>query len=85
MWLEGNWTGLYYRVVYAISDNPFGPFKRIGTVLQQDVEVATGTGNNVLNMPGTDEWDVIYHRRPLTETSPHRRVICIDKMEFDEY
>jgi beta-xylosidase len=84
MWSEGGWTGPDYQVAYAIADNPFGPFERIGTVLKQDPEVATGAGHHsVLNIPGTDEWYIVYHRRPLTETSPHHRVTCIDKMEFD--
>lgn len=84
MWSEGGWTGPGYRVAYAIADNPFGPFERLGTVLQQDPQVATGAGHHsVLNIPGTDEWYIVYHRRPLTETSAHNRVTCIDKMEFD--
>jgi beta-xylosidase len=85
MWSEGGWTGPNYRVAYAIAGSPFGPFERIGTVLQQDPFVATGAGHHsVLNIPGTDEWYIVYHRRPLSETSPHHRVTCIDKMEFDE-
>lgn len=85
MWSEGGWTGPNYRVAYAISDHPFGPFERIGTVLQQDREVATGAGHHsVLNIPGSDDWYMVYHRRPLGETSPHHRVTCIDRMEFDE-
>jgi hypothetical protein len=85
MWSEGGWTGPNYRVAYAIADNPFGPFERIGTVLQQDPQVATGAGHHsALNIPGTDEYYAVYHRRPLVETSPHHRVTCIDKMEFDE-
>jgi predicted alpha-1,6-mannanase (GH76 family) len=85
MWSEGGWTGPNYRVAYAISDNPFGPFQRIGTVLQQDRDVATGAGHHsVLNIPGTDEWYIVYHRRPLSETSPHHRVTCIEHMRFDE-
>lgn len=85
MWSEGGWTGPNYQVAYAISDNPFGPFERIGTVLKQDPEVATGAGHHsVVNIPGTDDWYIVYHRRPLTETSAHNRVTCIDRMEFDE-
>jgi beta-xylosidase len=85
MWSEGGWTGPNYQVAYAISDNPFGPFERIGTVLKQDPAVATGAGHHsVLNIPGTDEWYIVYHRRPLTETSAHNRVTCIDRIEFDE-
>lgn len=85
MWSEGGWTGPNYSVAYAISDSPFGPFERIGTVLQQDPQVATGAGHHsVVNVPGTDDWYMVYHRRPLTETSAHNRVTCIDKMEFDD-
>lgn len=85
MWSEGGWTGPNYQVAYAISDNPFGPFERIGTVLKQDPEVATGAGHHsMINIPGTDEWYIVYHRRPLNETSAHNRVTCIDRIEFDE-
>jgi beta-xylosidase len=85
MWSEGGWTGPNYKVAYAISDSLFGPWKRIGTVLQQNPDVATGAGHHsVLNIPGTDEWYIVYHRRPLSETSPHHRVTCIDRMVFDD-
>lgn len=85
MWSEGNWTGPGYRVAYAISQSPFGPFERIGTVLQQDPETATGAGHHsVLKIPGAGEFYMVYHRRPLSETSPHHRVVCIDRMYFDK-
>lgn len=85
MWSEGGWTGPNYRVAYAIADSVRGPFERIGTVLQQDPAVATGAGHHsVLQIPGTDEWYIIYHRRPLGETDGNHRVTCIDRMFFDE-
>jgi beta-xylosidase len=84
MWSEGGWTGPNYRVAYATSDSPFGPFKRIGTILKQDPTVATGAGHHsVINVPGTDEWYIVYHRRPLTETDGNHRVVCIDQMYFN--
>jgi beta-xylosidase len=84
MWSEGGWTGPNYRVAYATSDSPFGPFKRMGTILKQDPSVATGAGHHsVINVPGTDEWYIVYHRRPLTETDGNHRVVCIDKMYFN--
>lgn len=84
MWSEGGWTGPDYRVAYAIGDSPFGPFKRIGLILQQDATIATGAGHHsVIQVPGTDEWYIVYHRRPLSETNGNARVTCIDKMEFD--
>lgn len=57
MWSEGGWTGPDYSVAYAISESPFGPFKRIGKILQQDAEIANGAGHHsVINVPGSDEW-----------------------------
>lgn len=85
MWSEGGWTGPDYRVAYAIGDSPFGPFERIGTILEQDAAVARGAGHHsVLQIPGSNEWYIVYHRRPLAETDGNHRVTCIDKMEFDE-
>ena len=85
MWSEGGWTGPDYRVAYAIGDNINGPFKKIGTVLKQDAAVATGAGHHsVIKVPGKDEYYIVYHRRPLTETDANHRVTCIDKMEFDD-
>lgn len=84
MWSEGGWTGPDYRVAYAVADSPMGPFERIGTVLQQDAKVATGAGHHsVVQVPGKDEWYIVYHRRPLGETDANHRVTCIDKMTFD--
>lgn len=85
MWSEGGWTGPNYSVAYAMGDSPLGPFRRIGKVLQQDPSVATGAGHHsVLNIPGTDEWYIVYHRRPLGEKDANHRVTCIDRMEFDD-
>jgi beta-xylosidase len=85
MWSEGGWTGPDYSVAYAISGSPFGPFKRIGKILQQDADIANGAGHHsVINVPGTDEWYIIYHRRPLTETNGNSRETCIEKLEFDD-
>jgi beta-xylosidase len=85
MWSEGNWTKADYSVSYAISDNPFGPFRREAKILMQDPAVATGAGHHsVLNVPGTDKWFIVYHRRPLTETDGNSRMTCIDELRFDE-
>jgi beta-xylosidase len=84
MWSEGGWTGPDYSVAYAIADSPFGPFKRIGKVLQQDPNIATGAGHHsVIKSPSADEWFIVYHRRPLGDKEGNHRVTCIDRMEFD--
>lgn len=85
MWSEGGWTGPDYSVAYAIADSPFGPFNRIGKILQQDSLVATGAGHHsVVQIPNTDDYYMIYHRRPLEETHGNHRATCIEKMIFDE-
>jgi len=85
MWSEGGWTGPDYSVAYAIADSPMGPFKRVGKILQQDPAIATGAGHHsVINTPGTDDWYIFYHRRPLTTTNGHHRETCVDRMYFDE-
>ena len=84
MWSEGGWTGPDYSVAYAMADSPFGPFRRIGKILQQDPSIATGAGHHsVIQVPGKEEYYLVYHRRPLTETHRNARITCIDKMEFD--
>lgn len=85
MWSEGGWTGPDYSVAYAMGDSPFGPFNRIGKILQQDPAIATGAGHHsVINIPGTDEWYIVYHRRPLTTKNGNHRETCIDRMYFDK-
>lgn len=83
MWSEGGWTGPDYRVAYAIADSPFGPFERIGTILEQDPDIATGAGHHSVIIV-KDKYYIIYHRRPLTETDQFSRATCIDEMSFDE-
>jgi beta-xylosidase len=86
MWSEGGWTGPDYSVAYAIADSPLGPFERIGKILQQDPSVATGAGHHsVIKAPGPEGgYYIVYHRRPLGEKDRNHRVVCIDRMEFDD-
>jgi len=85
MWSEGGWTGPDYSVAYAIGDSPVGPFKRVDKILKQDQNIATGAGHHsVINIPGTDDWYIVYHRRPLGTNNGNHREICIDRMYFDE-
>lgn len=84
MWSENDWTGPDYCVAYAIADSPLGPFVREGKILEQDDAVARGAGHHsVIKGPGDDEWYIVYHRRPLDESSAHHRATCIDRLRFD--
>tara|TARA_R110002020_G_scaffold108281_2_gene251108 strand:+ start:104119 stop:105078 length:960 start_codon:yes stop_codon:yes gene_type:complete len=85
MWSEGGWTGPDYSVAYAMADSPFGPFKRVDKILEQDPEIATGAGHHsVIHRTNSDDYYIVYHRRPLDESDRNSRETCIDKMYFDE-
>jgi len=85
MWSEGGWTNGTYKVAYGVSDSVFGPFERISTVLEADESIATGAGHHsVINIPNTDEWCMVYHRRPIPNLDRDHRVVCIDRMFFDK-
>jgi len=85
MWSEGGWTGPNYAVAYAVGSSPFGPFERVGKILQQDSTVATGAGHHsVLQSPASGNWYIVYHRRPLGETDRNHRVVSVDELHFDE-
>ncbi len=85
MWSEGGWGNGTYEVAYGIDDSILGPFEKKGTVLQSDPEVATGAGHHsVFCAPGTDDWYIVYHRRPIPNEDRDHRVVCIDRMYFNE-
>ena len=85
MWSEGGWGNDTYKVAYAMADKATGPFKRIGTILESDKAIATGAGHNsAINIPNTDEWIMVYHRRPIPNEHRDHRVTCLDKMEFND-
>jgi len=85
MWSEGSWGNDTYKVAYAMSDKVTGPYKRIGTILESDKNIATGAGHNsVINTPNTDQWYMVYHRRPIPNKGRDHRVISIDKLEFNQ-
>ncbi|MGH7582703.1 MAG: glycoside hydrolase family 43 protein [Gemmatimonadales bacterium] len=83
MWSEGGWTGPDYAVAYAVGTSPFGPFERVGKILQQDSTVATGAGHHsVLHADGSPNWYIVYHRRPLGDRDPNHRVVSIEYLHF---
>lgn len=85
MWSQGGWTGPDYCVAYAVSDNPLGPFETEGIILQRDEMIGTGAGHHsIINIPGTDDYYIVYHRHPIGATDGNNRVTCIERMYFDD-
>jgi len=84
MWSEGGWGGPDYKVAYARSSDPLGPFVREGVILEQDPQIATGAGHHsVFSVPAANKYYIAYHRRPLNETDANARVTCVDEMFFE--
>ena len=84
-----------YHVCYGTAKSPLGPIEMVEgqypTILQQVPEkFIYGTAHNsVLQLPGKDEWYIVYHRinknhiERIMQPGIHREV-CIDRMTFDK-
>ncbi|WP_203338512.1 family 43 glycosylhydrolase [Nocardioides limicola] len=75
-----------YRVGYATSTSVHGPWTYRGVILQKDESLGIlGTGHNsVLQIPGTDEWYIAYHRFAIPGGNGTHRESTIDRIEFDD-
>ena len=83
MWSEGNWVNGTYHVCTSSSTDPLTIQPKGRTILEAS-EIADGPGHHgYLNIPGTDEWLIVYHRRVIGDLEAGHRVLCIDKLEFD--
>lgn len=94
LWSYGNTGKANYSVYYGYSKLPEGPIviPKNNCILQQNSALQIyGTGHNsVIQIPGKDEWYIVYHRisRPngiknTTVGAGNVRELCIDKMEFN--
>lgn len=92
LWSENDTRSPDYRVRYATAPSPMGPLTipENNLILSKRPEAGIyGTGHNcVLQIPGSDEWYIIYHRftRPkgitMGESAGYNREVCIDKLTF---
>jgi beta-xylosidase len=75
-----------YRVGYATADNPIGPWTYRGVILQKDESQGIlGTGHSsIINIPGTDEWYIAYHRFHIPDGGGFRRETTIDVLPIDK-
>ncbi len=94
LWSENDTRSEDYRVRYGTSKNPRGPIEipESNLVIQKSVKDGIfGTGHNsVIQIPGTDQWYIVYHRfsRPegieMGERAGYHREVCIDEINFDK-
>ncbi|MFB2585578.1 family 43 glycosylhydrolase, partial [Herbiconiux liukaitaii] len=74
-----------YKVGYATATSVDGPWTYRGVILEKDPSqgiLATGH-NSVLNVPGTDDWYIAYHRFQIPGGDGQHRETTIDKLTFD--
>ncbi len=83
MWSEGCWMDGTYHICASSSLSPVDITPQGYTVLESS-ETANGPGHNgYINVDGTDEWLIAYHRRIIGDLEPGHRVLCIDKLNFN--
>ncbi|MEV4777153.1 family 43 glycosylhydrolase [Microbacterium sp. LWH12-1.2] len=75
-----------YRVGYATAHDIRGPWTYRGVILQQRPELGIfGTGHSsILNVEGTDDWFIVYHRFARPGGDGMHRETVIDRLHFDE-
>ncbi|WP_330347260.1 family 43 glycosylhydrolase [Streptomyces sp. NBC_00582] len=85
MWSENDTRDENYRVAYATGSSPTGPWTERGVILEKDASLGIlGTGHHsVVQVPGTDDWYIAYHRFAIPGGDGTHRETTIDKMEFD--
>ncbi|RYO79360.1 hypothetical protein DL766_008218 [Monosporascus sp. MC13-8B] len=74
-----------YRVGYATAANATGPWASHGIILRKDPALGIlGTGHqSIINVPGTDDWYIAYHRFAIPDGDGSHRVTAIDRLTFD--
>lgn len=90
MWSVDDTGSPNYHVAYGTSRSPLGSIQVADpcTILVRNPEkgIYGPAHNSVIQLPGSDEWRIVYHRinKGFLNNSPgiHREV-CIDRLEFN--
>ncbi|RIJ69439.1 hydrolase [Nakamurella silvestris] len=74
-----------YRVGYATSSSVDGPWTYRGVILEKDVSQGIlGTGHSsIVQVPGTDDWYIVYHRFGIPGGDGTHRETTIDHLYFN--
>ena len=85
-WSEHDTRDPRYSVAYATSKSPLGPFKKAdgGPILQQKGEIRAAGHHSILQVPGSDNWIVAYHRFLVPRVDGVLRETCISPLRFDK-
>ena len=85
MWSEFDTRDPRYSVAYATSTSPMGPFiKAAQNPILKAKGVVKGAGHHsVVQVPGTDDWYIAYHRFAIPDGNGYQRETCISPMRFN--
>ena len=86
-------NGIYYltyphvqdsteRLEYAISDNPMGPFKFMGVIMDESPSGCWTNHQSIIEFKG--QWYLLYHDNDLSPHFDKNRSIRIDSLFFDK-
>ena len=92
MWSVDDTGSPNYHVCYGTAKSPLGPITiapdNYLVIKQKPEDGIYGTAHNsVLQIPGKDEWYIVYHRinkHFLNREPGIHREVCIDRMTFDK-
>src|SRR5690606_40111537 len=94
MWSEDDTRSPNYKVRWATAESPLGeltiPDNNVVIRRETDQEIFATGHNSTIQIPGKDEWYLVYHRftRPKGieqgRAGVFHREECIDKLEFDD-
>ncbi|WP_069758336.1 family 43 glycosylhydrolase [Streptomyces sp. LUP47B] len=84
-WSENDTRDENYRVAYATGPSPTGPWTKRGVILEKDLSLGIkGPGHHsIVQVPGTDDWYIAYHRFAIPGGDGMHRETTVDKLEFD--
>ena len=85
MWSEYDTRDPRYSVAYATASSPLGPFvKAAKNPVLKGRGVVKGAGHHsVLQVPGTDQWVIAYHRFIIPGGNGYNRETCLSPLHFD--
>lgn len=93
-WSKNDTRSVDYEVRYVRSKSPVGPIEpsesQVILCKKPDQGIFATGHHSVMQLPGKDEWRIVYHRFKFPDAvtmgrkAGFHREVCIDKMEFDE-
>ena len=90
LWSVDDTGSANYHVAYGTSTSPTGPIQVASqpiVIIQDPAHRIYGTGHNsVVNIPGTDDWYIIYHRinpNYISNSPGVHREVCADRLTFN--